>query len=66
VPLPGRGATGECSKYGLNIAWDATLYPYSIRRFKDILRETRVGEPIAGIGQGNGAGPQIWAVVSSP
>jgi len=24
------------------------------------------GGPIAGIGQGNGAGPQIWAVVSSP
>jgi len=24
------------------------------------------GEPIAGIGQGNGAGPQIWAAVSSP
>jgi len=24
------------------------------------------GKPIAGIGQGNGAGPQIWAVVSSP
>jgi len=23
-------------------------------------------EPIAGIGQGNGAGPQIWAAVSSP
>jgi len=23
------------------------------------------GEPIAGIGQGNGAGPQIWAAVSS-
>ena len=22
--------------------------------------------PIAGIGQGNGAGPHIWAVVSSP
>jgi len=22
--------------------------------------------PIAGIGQGNGAGPSIWAVVSSP
>jgi len=22
--------------------------------------------PITGIGQGNGAGPQIWAVVSSP
>jgi len=22
--------------------------------------------PIAGIGQGNGAGPAIWAVVSSP
>jgi len=24
------------------------------------------GQPIAGIGQGNGAGPQIWAAVSSP
>jgi len=24
------------------------------------------GSPIAGIGQGNGAGPQIWAAVSSP
>ncbi len=24
------------------------------------------GKPIAGIGQGNGAGPQIWAAVSSP
>jgi len=24
------------------------------------------GEPIAGIGQGNGTGPQIWAAVSSP
>jgi len=24
------------------------------------------GKPIAGIGQGNGVGPQIWAAVSSP
>jgi len=24
------------------------------------------GKPIAGIGQGNGAGPQIWAAVSTP
>jgi len=24
------------------------------------------GSPIAGISQGNGAGPQIWAAVSSP
>jgi len=24
------------------------------------------GKPIAGIGQGNGAGPQIWATVSTP
>jgi len=24
------------------------------------------GKPIAGISQGNGMGPQIWAVVSSP
>jgi len=24
------------------------------------------GAPIQGVGQGNGAGPQIWAVVSSP
>jgi len=23
-------------------------------------------EPVAGIGQGNGAGPQIWAAVSTP
>jgi len=26
----------------------------------------RWGKPIAGIGQGNGAGPQIWAAVCSP
>jgi len=23
-------------------------------------------DPVAGIGQGNGAGPQIWAAVSTP
>ena len=30
------------------------------------ITQTRAEEVIQGIGQGNGAGPQIWAVVSSP
>jgi len=28
--------------------------------------QTEWMEPVAGIGQGNGAGPQIWAAVSAP
>jgi len=66
VLMLGRGHTGNGVKHGKDDPWHVPLYMDGIWRFLYFPGMLRVGAPIAGIGQGNGVGLQIWAAISSP
>jgi len=60
--LPVGHTHPSSSKHVTNNTWHEPPHLHSIQRFKTSTQEV----PIAGISQGNGAGPPIWATVSSP
>jgi len=64
-PMPTRSHYSIGPEHAKHDTWDEPPYPDSIWQFYTSSRQTTWDTPIAGIGQGNGARPSIWAAVSS-